>query len=66
MQTGTYRAFAKDPETGERILLGMVELIPLPDNKLKRQDKIGVLRHKCHGKDSKNTKVDEAPADREQ
>ena len=65
MQTGTYRAFAKDPETGERILLGTVELIPLPDNKLKGQNKIRVLRHKYHGKDRKNTKPDETPADRE-
>ena len=66
MQTGTYRAFAKDPETGERILLGTVELIPLPDNKFKRRDKIRALRHKCHGKDSKNAKTDQSLADREQ
>lgn len=50
MQTGTYRAFAKDPETGERILLGTVELILLPDNKLKGQNKIRVFRHKYHGR----------------
>ena len=66
MQTGTYRAFAKDPETGERILLGTVELIPLPDNKLKGQNKIRIFRHKYHGKDSKTIKADEAPAEREQ